>query len=193
MGAASLIYAQLETRARNALCAAVRTEASRISRSFFAKHGFAVEAAETAIRGNVEFERFRMVKTLEQGACQAKKKQPYSINLDVRFAPLELIDVEALAGACKIPWFNQTLCKVNDCVVRMGVMKGEFHWHKHDKEDEFFFVIDGRFIIELEGRTVELGKNQGFTVPRGVMHRPRSPEGSVILMFEGKGVSPQGD
>lgn len=118
---------------------------------------------------------------------------PYSINLDARFAPLELVDVQALVDACKDPWYNETLCRVNDCVVRLGVMRGEFHWHKHAEEDEFFYVVEGRFVIDLEGRTVELILRQGFTVPRGVRHRTPAPERSVILMIEGAGVVPTGD
>jgi mannose-6-phosphate isomerase-like protein (cupin superfamily) len=116
----------------------------------------------------------------------------YSINLDTRFAPLELIDVKAIADAQQ-PWWNQTLTQVNDCVVRLGVVHGEFHWHKHDEEDEFFYVLEGQFIIELEGQTVELNPGQGFTVPRGVMHFPRAPVRTVILMVEGSGVIPTGD
>jgi mannose-6-phosphate isomerase-like protein (cupin superfamily) len=117
----------------------------------------------------------------------------YSIHLDARYAPLELVDVQALVDAVTDPWYNQTLCQVNDCVVRLGVMQGEFHWHKHDEEDEFFYVVEGRFIIDLEDRTVELLPRQGFTVPKGVMHRTRAPEKTVILMIEGAGVKPTGD
>jgi mannose-6-phosphate isomerase-like protein (cupin superfamily) len=120
-------------------------------------------------------------------------QSPYSINLDARYAPLEVVDVQALVDACKEPWYNQTLCRVNDSVVRLGVLQGEFHWHKHDREDEFFYVVEGRFVIELEGRTVELEPRQGFTVPKGVMHRTRAPERTVILMIEGAGVIPTGD
>jgi mannose-6-phosphate isomerase-like protein (cupin superfamily) len=119
--------------------------------------------------------------------------QPYTIRTDVKFTPLQLIDVGALAAQTKEPWFNQTLCQVNDSVVRVGVLQGEFHWHKHDREDEFFYVVEGRFIIDLEGRTVELAPRQGFTVPRGVLHRTRAPVRSVILMFESAGVVPTGD
>ncbi len=118
---------------------------------------------------------------------------PYSINLNVRHAPLELIDVQALVATCQDSWYNQTLCQVNDCLVRLGVMQGEFHWHKHDKEDEFFYVVEGQFVIELEGRTMELMPQQGFMVPKGVMHRTRAPERTVILMIEGAGVVPTGD
>jgi len=117
----------------------------------------------------------------------------YSIHTDVKFKPLELIDIRKLHEACKEDWFNQTLCQVNDCVVRLGVLKGEFHWHKHDQEDEFFYVIDGRFLIDLEGRTVELTPQQGFTVPKAMLHRTRAPERTIILIVERSTVTPTGD
>jgi mannose-6-phosphate isomerase-like protein (cupin superfamily) len=117
----------------------------------------------------------------------------YAINLDARYGPLEVVDVPTLVEACTDPWYNQTLCRVNDCVVRLGVFLGEFHWHKHDDEDEFFHVMSGRLIVDLQGRTVELQPGQGFTIPRGVVHRTRAPERTVALMVEGAGVVPTGD
>jgi len=122
-------------------------------------------------------------------------ESPYSINLDEAFDFLKLIDLQALAGAVEEQWYNQTLVRVNDSVVRLGVMQGEFHWHKHDEEDEFFYVVDGLFLIDLEedARTIELRPKQGFAVPRGVVHRTRAPERTVILMIEGAGVVPTGD
>jgi len=118
----------------------------------------------------------------------------YSINLDIRFEPLELVDIPVLVSRVKDEWFNQTLCRVNDCVVRVGVFKkGEFHWHKHDKEDEFFFVLQGSFVIELEKEQVVLKPHQGFTVPRGVLHKTSVTEPSVILMMEAASVKPTGD
>ena len=121
------------------------------------------------------------------------EQPPYSIHTDVHFAPMSLIDIPALIESCDDEWFNQTLTRVNDCVVRLGIVRGEFHWHHHDEEDEFFYVVDGEFFIDLEGRTVTLGPKQGFTVPRQVKHRTRAPEGAVILMVEGSGVVPTGD
>ncbi|UOQ43754.1 cupin domain-containing protein [Halobacillus salinarum] len=120
-------------------------------------------------------------------------KYPYTMNLDTKFDFLELIDINSLVKECKDEWYNQTLCQVNDCVVRLGVMQGEFHWHKHDQEDELFYVIDGHFIVDLEDRSVDLYPNQGFTVPRNVIHKTRAPERTVILMIEGAGVVPTGD
>jgi len=117
---------------------------------------------------------------------------PYETRLNIQFSPLQLIDVQALADACTYRWFNQTLCQVNDSVVRLGVVQGEYHWHQHTDEDEFFYVVDGRFLIDLEDRTVELAPRQGFVVPRGVRHRPRAPERTVILMVESAGIVPTG-
>jgi mannose-6-phosphate isomerase-like protein (cupin superfamily) len=117
----------------------------------------------------------------------------YEINTNVAFGALEHIDVAALARAYTGEWHNQTLTRVNDCVVRLGVMTGDFHWHKHDDQDEFFYVVEGRWVIELPDRMVELGPGQAFTVPRGVRHFPRAPERTVLLMIEGAGVAPTGD
>ena len=117
----------------------------------------------------------------------------YNINLDEKFGFLELIDVPSLAAAETDQWFNQTLTQVNDSVIRLGVMQGEFHWHKHDAEDEFFFVLQGQFLIDLEDRTITLNPHQGFTVPKGVVHRTRAPEKAVILMVEPRTVVPTGD
>lgn len=116
----------------------------------------------------------------------------YSIHLDTKFNPLELIDIPAVAATLKDKWNNQTLCRVNDSVVRLGVVQGEFHWHKHDADDEFFYVVDGKLLIDLEGRTIELSPNQGFVVPRGIVHRTRAPEKTVVLMVETAGVIPTG-
>jgi mannose-6-phosphate isomerase-like protein (cupin superfamily) len=121
------------------------------------------------------------------------EKTEYSISTDVRFEPLELIDVPSLVEACEDEWHNQTLTQVNDSVVRLGILHGEFHWHKHDEEDEFFYVMDGQLLVDLEERTVELGPQQGFTVPKGVLHRTRAPERVVVLMVAASGVVPTGD
>jgi hypothetical protein len=118
---------------------------------------------------------------------------PYATHLDIRYPALALVDVPELIAACKDRWYNQTLCQVNGSVVRLGVVQGEYHWHKHDNDDEFFFVIDGRFMIDLEGRTVELEAQQGFVVPKGIVHRTRAPERAVILMVENAGILPTGD
>lgn len=117
----------------------------------------------------------------------------YAINLEAKYSPLELIDIPALAATFPDAWSNQTLCRVNDSVVRLGVVHGEFHWHKHDAEDEFFYVVDGKLLIDLEGRTIELSPKQGFVVPKGVVHRTRAPEKTIILMVETAGVIPTGN
>ena len=124
---------------------------------------------------------------------QPQASYPYATHLNVFYGPLEVVDVQARVAACTDRWYNQTLCRVNDSVVRLGVVQGEYHWHKHKDLDEFFYVVEGRFLIDLEGRTVELAPRQGFVVPKGVVHRTRAPERTVILMVEGAGVIPTGD
>ena len=118
---------------------------------------------------------------------------PYATYLNVQFPALSLVDVPSLVNACVDRCVNQTLCKVNDFVVRLGVLHGEYHWHKHDNDDEFFFVLEGHFIIDLEDRSVDLRPQQGFVVPKGVVHRTRAPERAVILMVETATIVPTGD
>src|SRR3954462_5219337 len=118
---------------------------------------------------------------------------PYATHLDVRYPPLEVIDGPALIDAVRDEWYNQTLCRVNDSVVRLGVVQGEYHWHKHDEDDEFFYVVEGKFLIDLEDRVIELGPGQGTVVPKGTPHRPRAPERTVILMVETASIVPTGD
>ena len=118
---------------------------------------------------------------------------PYATHLNLHYRQLQLVDVPALVAACTDRWYNQTLCQVNESVVRLGVIQGEYHWHKHDQDDEFFFVLEGTFFVDLEDRVVELKPWQGFTVPKGVVHRTRAPERAVILMVENTGIIPTGD
>jgi mannose-6-phosphate isomerase-like protein (cupin superfamily) len=121
------------------------------------------------------------------------KSYPYETRLNILHQPLEVIDEKALADASTFKWYNQTLCRVNDSVVRLGVIEGEYHWHKHDADDEFFYVVEGRLMIDLEGRTVELAPRQGLVVPKGVVHRTRAPQRTVILMVENAGIIPTGN
>jgi mannose-6-phosphate isomerase-like protein (cupin superfamily) len=122
-----------------------------------------------------------------------QKEYPYRTNLNILYKPLELIDLDSLVAACTDTWYNQTLCQVNASVVRLGIIQGEYHWHKHDQDDEFFYVVDGQLLIDLEGKTVILNSRQGFTVPKGVLHRTRAPQRTVILMVENAGIVPTGD
>lgn len=117
----------------------------------------------------------------------------YNINLDIKYGHLDIIDIPEIVANCKEKWFNQTLTKVNDSVVRIGIIEGEFHWHKHDDDDEFFFVLEGRLYIDLESKTIELGPQQGTTISKGIMHRPRAPQKVVMLMIETSAIKPVGD
>ena len=118
---------------------------------------------------------------------------PYATHLNLHYGPLERVDVPALVAACKDRWYNQTLCQVNESVVRLGVLQGEYHWHQHDNDDEFFFVLEGTLFVDLQDRVVELKPWQGFTVAKGIVHRTRAPQRTVILMVENAGIVPTGD
>jgi mannose-6-phosphate isomerase-like protein (cupin superfamily) len=117
---------------------------------------------------------------------------PYETRVNILCRPLEVIDEQGLADACTYKWYNQTLCQVNDSVVRLGVVQGEYHWHKHDDDDEFFYVVEGTLLIDLQDKTFELGPRQGVVVPKGVVHRTRAVERTVILMVENVGIVPTG-
>jgi mannose-6-phosphate isomerase-like protein (cupin superfamily) len=117
----------------------------------------------------------------------------YATHLDIKFDPLEKIDLNKMVDECTDEWFNQTLTKVNESVVRVGIVKGEYHWHKHDNDDEFFYVVSGQLLVDLEDRTIELNANEAVTVPRGVIHRTRAPQKTVMLMVETSSIQPTGD
>ena len=117
----------------------------------------------------------------------------YNTQLDNKYGNLTVIDIPREIASHQ-PWFNQTLTQVNDCVVRLGIIHGEYHWHKHDREDECFIVLEGELLIDIEDRgTVKLTRHLGYTIPKGVVHRTRALEKTVILMVEGATVTPTGD
>jgi mannose-6-phosphate isomerase-like protein (cupin superfamily) len=112
---------------------------------------------------------------------------------DVKYGALRVVDIPAEI-ATNAPWFNQTLTTVNDAVVRLGIFEGEFPWHKHADQDEFFLVLEGEIFLDVEGYDpVHLRAHQGYTVPKGTVHRPRSPQRSTVLMVESLGIVPTGD
>ena len=117
----------------------------------------------------------------------------YVTLLDVRFRALELIDEKSLSDACPHAWYNQTLCTVNNSVVRLGVVAGEYHWHNHDSEDEFFYVIEGKLSIDLRDRSIELGPRQAVVIPKGTEHRPHARQRTVMLMVETASILPTGN
>jgi mannose-6-phosphate isomerase-like protein (cupin superfamily) len=122
-----------------------------------------------------------------------EKNRHYVTNLDIKFDHLELIDIPKLVEQNRVKWFNQSLTAVNDSVVRLGIVEGEYHWHKHDHDDEFFLVLQGKLLIDLEDRTIELNPNQGVTISSGILHRPRASAQTVMLMVETRSIQPLGD
>jgi mannose-6-phosphate isomerase-like protein (cupin superfamily) len=122
------------------------------------------------------------------------EKYPYVNHMNILHDSLQLIDIQSLVEKCTDKWYNQTLCQVNDSVVRLGILHGEYHWHKHDKEDEFFFTLSGKLLLDIEGsETIELMPHQGYVVPKGVVHKTRAPGKTVVLMIETADIIPTGD
>ncbi|HMK03128.1 MAG TPA: cupin domain-containing protein [Ferruginibacter sp.] len=117
----------------------------------------------------------------------------YVTRLDIKFDHLQKMDINKMVEECKDKWFNQTLTEVNGSVVRLGIVEGEYHWHKHENDDEFFFVLEGQLLIDLEEQTIELNPSQGVTISKGVMHRPRALKRTVMLMVETCTIQPTGD
>ena len=117
----------------------------------------------------------------------------YTTKLDIKFKHFEVIDIQKMVGEVKDKWFNQTLTEVNGSIVRVGIVEGEYHWHKHQHDDEFFFVLEGKLLVDLENKTIELNPGQGVTVTRNVMHRTRAVQKTVMLMVENKDIIPTGD
>ncbi len=108
------------------------------------------------------------------------------------------IDIPAIvAGVPQGEWVNEVLTQVNDAVVRLGVIQGEYHWHTHGAEDEFFMTLTGELLLDMRGPdgdvTVTLPPHHGYTVPAGVKHRTRAPGRTSILMVEQATVVPAGD
>jgi mannose-6-phosphate isomerase-like protein (cupin superfamily) len=121
-------------------------------------------------------------------------KYPYVNHMNILHGPLQLVDITSLVDKCTDKWYNQTLCQVNDSVVRLGILQGEYHWHKHDKEEEFFFTLEGKLILDIKGReSIELHQYQGCVVPKGKVHKTKAPEKTVVLMIETAGIVPTGD
>lgn len=122
-----------------------------------------------------------------------EKKYDYNQQMDVKYDYLEKIDVLEIVKVCTDKWFNQSLCNVNSSVFRLGIFEGEYHMHKHDNDDELFFVIEGSIVLETEKGNFELGQYQGVCVPKGTMHRPVAKEKAVVLMMENIGIDPIGN
>lgn len=113
--------------------------------------------------------------------------------MNKKYKQSEIIDIPRIVETCSEKWYNTTLSQVNDSLVRLGIFEGEFHWHHHDNEDEFFYVISGKLLLDLKEGTIEIDQNQAYTVPKGVEHRTRAEEKTVVLMVETETVSPKGD
>jgi mannose-6-phosphate isomerase-like protein (cupin superfamily) len=105
-----------------------------------------------------------------------------------------VVDLVSKLATFDEPWSPRTVAVINDYDVRLAKFDGEFPRHRHSETDELFLVLDGRVVIELDDRRVELGPGQLFVVPRGVAHRPRVDDGVAgVLLFEPSATVNTGD
>ncbi len=82
------------------------------------------------------------------------------------------------------PWVALDIARVNDTSLRLAKIEGEYHWHVHPKEDEFFLVLRGEITVEFKEKAVNLKEGEGILVPKGTPHRSKSKNPSVILIIE---------
>ncbi len=136
---------------------------------------------------------YLVIHTHPHNAATMEQQFNYVTRLDVKFQHLQKMDINQLVRENTDKWFNQTLTQVNDSVIRIGIVEGEYHWHKHDNDDEFFYVLEGQLFVDLEDHTIELNPNQGVTISKGITHRTRAPKKTVMLMVETKEITPTGD
>lgn len=81
-------------------------------------------------------------------------------------------------------WNPRIVGQLNGQHIKVAKIKGEFVWHKHDDEDEMFFVIEGKFSMEFRDKTIQLNKGEFLIVPKGTEHKPVAYEEASIMLFE---------
>lgn len=107
------------------------------------------------------------------------------------------VDLQAVLDGFTEAWSPRIVAYLNDYDIRLARFAGEHIWHVHNDTDEFFLVLDGTIHIglrDVEGeRVVTLDRNSAFVVPKGVYHKPSSPDGAVVLLVEPTGTLSVGD
>ena len=107
--------------------------------------------------------------------------------------PAERVAIaERLQGLAE-HWRPEVIARLNGQEVKLVKFRGEFVWHRHPDEDEFFLCLNGAFRMEFRDRSVELRAGDCIVVPRGVEHRPVADEEVAVLLFEPAGVRNTGD
>ncbi len=102
-------------------------------------------------------------------------------------------DLTGIIDSIDEAWSPVDVAYVNDQVLRIALFHGSYHWHKHDDEDELFFVYRGGIRIELEEETVQLSEGQLCVIPKGVLHKPEADESSLVILFEPRELKSRGD
>jgi mannose-6-phosphate isomerase-like protein (cupin superfamily) len=106
---------------------------------------------------------------------------------------MEKINIHAKLAKFDEHWSPKVVAELNGQQVKLVKMKGEFVWHRHEAEDEMFYVLKGNFTMELRDRSILIQENEFIVIPRGVEHRPVAEQEVSIMLFEPKGTLNTGD
>ena len=99
---------------------------------------------------------------------------------------MEKVNLQEKVGLFEELWTPKIAGELNGQSIKLAKTKGEFVWHKHDDEDEFFLVISGTLTIKLREKEIQLDPGEFFIVPRGIEHKPVSEKEAHVLVFEPK-------
>ena len=84
-------------------------------------------------------------------------------------------------------WSPKIIGEINDSVVKIGKLKGEFLWHAHENEDEMFYVFKGELTVKLREKDIVLNEGECVIIPRGAEHMPVAEDEVWVMMIEPKG------
>ncbi|MBU7017789.1 MAG: cupin domain-containing protein [Theionarchaea archaeon] len=107
---------------------------------------------------------------------------------------IHVINVVEKAHEISTAWSPIDVIQVNDQVLRLALFDGTFCWHRHEKEDELFYVVKGQILIQLKGQPdITLSEGEMAVIPKNVEHCPKSVKPSYVLMFEPLTLQSKGD
>jgi mannose-6-phosphate isomerase-like protein (cupin superfamily) len=108
-------------------------------------------------------------------------------------ADIEVIELDKKFQRFAEHWHPKIVAELNNSYVKIAKLKGEFVWHKHDDEDELFWVTAGHLVIKLRDRDLSIGPGQLVVIPKGVEHMPVAAEEACVVLLEPKSTLNTGD
>lgn len=105
----------------------------------------------------------------------------------------DVVSPAKVAASLDELWSPRVVAELDESYVKVAKLQGTFTWHAHEHEDELFYILEGSLAIEMEDRTVVLGKGDAFVVPKGVRHNPVAAEECHVMLIERKSTLHTGD